>query len=524
MQVLNFAQGSPEWHEHRRIAFNASEAPAMMGCSPYETREQLLARKFSGIEPEITPAQQAIFDEGHRTEALARPLAEKIIGDDLYPITGSIPGPDAVLSASFDGLTLDRKAAFEHKSLNNTLREIMVDGCTGTHLPMLYQIQMQQQCMVSGCERVLFVASKWAGDELDEMRYCWYEPNEELNRQIMAAWGLFADDKRDYRPAVAQQEPKPTADVIEALPALAVQIEGRVLQTNLPYYRHAAEEMISRVNTNLQTDADFVNAAAVITACSEGEKRLAACKEQALGQTSSIDELFRTIDAISEMLRNKRLELAKLVEARKTQLRTEIAQHAMGAIQLLVAELNERVGQKWVEAPSMAVITDAMKNKKTVESWRAAADAAAVQAKAKITVKADRMLKNHQTIAPEHMSLFPDFALVGDKAPEDFQALMQLRIANHEKAQAALARTSPVVSVTQVTAPQTAVAAALSPTKTEATAVDVIQRAKDAMIEGEHIVRDFIASRTWENPKQAGFVRAVLIEFLKFRMRSGAVR
>ena len=45
--------GSPEWHAHRRKYWNASDAPAMMGVSPYKTREQLLRELATGITAEI---------------------------------------------------------------------------------------------------------------------------------------------------------------------------------------------------------------------------------------------------------------------------------------------------------------------------------------------------------------------------------------------------------------------------------------------------------------------------------------
>ena len=89
MKVLNLTQGTPEWHAHRRQHFNASDAPAMMGCSPYKTRGELLREMHTGVAAEVNGATQRLFDDGHRAEALARPLAEKIIGEDLYPLVGS---------------------------------------------------------------------------------------------------------------------------------------------------------------------------------------------------------------------------------------------------------------------------------------------------------------------------------------------------------------------------------------------------------------------------------------------------
>ena len=76
MQIVSLQQGSPEWLAHRAQHFNASDAPAMMGCSPYKTRTQLLHELHTGVSPEVDHYTQRIFDNGHRFEALARPLAE----------------------------------------------------------------------------------------------------------------------------------------------------------------------------------------------------------------------------------------------------------------------------------------------------------------------------------------------------------------------------------------------------------------------------------------------------------------
>ena len=86
MQTVKLIQGSADWHTHRARHFNASDAPAMMGCSPYKTRTQLLHELHTGLTPDVDAAQQRRFDDGHRYEALSRPLAEEFIGQELYPL------------------------------------------------------------------------------------------------------------------------------------------------------------------------------------------------------------------------------------------------------------------------------------------------------------------------------------------------------------------------------------------------------------------------------------------------------
>ena len=162
-------QGSAEWHEFRASHFSASDAGAMLGVSPDKTRQELLIEKKIGNDlQEGSCYQQKIFDDGHRFERLARPLAEEIIGAELYPATGSV----GMLSASFDGITMLEDACFEHKQLNADIA-----ACKSVaDLPIHYRAQMEQQLLVSGAKRCLFLSSRWNNkDQLSEpVVWFWY--------------------------------------------------------------------------------------------------------------------------------------------------------------------------------------------------------------------------------------------------------------------------------------------------------------------------------------------------------------
>lgn len=101
MKIVNLIQRTPEWHAHRAKYFNASDAPAMMGCSPYESRSDLVKRLATGIAPDVTAQQQRIFDIGHEYEKKALEIAIYVVGQDLYPVTGV--SDCGMYSASFDG-------------------------------------------------------------------------------------------------------------------------------------------------------------------------------------------------------------------------------------------------------------------------------------------------------------------------------------------------------------------------------------------------------------------------------------
>lgn len=83
--IVNCQQGSSEWVAHRARSLNASELSAAMGLSSYITRAELIKQKATGIVPDVDAATQYRFNKGHEFEDIARPWAEEIIGEELFP-------------------------------------------------------------------------------------------------------------------------------------------------------------------------------------------------------------------------------------------------------------------------------------------------------------------------------------------------------------------------------------------------------------------------------------------------------
>lgn len=435
MKTVELIQGTAEWHAHRAQHFNASDAPAMMGCSPYKTRGQLLREFATGAAIEHDAATLQRFADGHRFEDLARPLAEQIMGEELYPCVGV----DGKYSASFDGLTLLEDKAFEHKSLNDDLRRAMPLDGTDACLPLHYQVQMEHQAMVSGAERVLFMASKWNGDELVEERHCWYTPNPELRAKIVAGWAQFDADVMAYDPAPVA-EPVATGRAPDQMPALRIEVTGMVTASNLAEWKEQAISVFQGISTELVSDQDFADAEKTVKWCGDIEDQLKAAKQHALSQTQSIDLLFKTIDAIAEEARSKRLALEKRVKTRKEERRTEIGNAARLAVQQHVLAINETLGEHAIPVPStlIADIGEAMKGKRSFASMQDAVDAVATNAKITASQAADRIRANIAILAehPDCATLFADrVQLCASKAPEDLRNLVAARISEHQQAE-----------------------------------------------------------------------------------------
>jgi predicted phage-related endonuclease len=437
MKTVSLKQGSPEWHAHRRAHRNASDAPAMMGHGQ-KTRSELLHEAHTGMEREVSDyVQEKIFDPGHEFEALARPLAQEFLGKELYPVVAVRTLEGIKLSASFDGVDMLETIGFEHKRLNAALRDAMFEGCTGVDLPLMYQIQMEHQCIVGQINDVLFMASEWRGEELVEERHCTYKSNPELAAAIIAGWKQFEADLAVYEPPVVTE--KAVAKIVGSLPVVFdMRVEGKLISCNLAKYKPAALAYIEGINTELEDDQSFADAEADAKFCRESADKLNLAIEQALGQMGDVNEALNAVREIAQAFDAKGLSLEKLVQNRKVQKRNEIALTATAALKAHIAELNASIG-KPLMPPINADFAGAMKGKRYVETSQNAVDTELARAKIEATGIADRIKANLATLAThaDYSALFMDTQTLVLKQPEDLAAMITARISTHEANEAA---------------------------------------------------------------------------------------
>lgn len=424
MKIHNVAQGSAEWLALRAQYRTASEAPAMMGASKYQSRTDLLIAKKTGITPDVTPSQQFIFDKGHATEALARPLTETLIGEELYPIVAT----EGSLLASMDGATMLGETLFEHKLWNESVVAQVKAGDLAPH----YYWQLEQQLLVSGAERVIFVCSDGTPDNFVHMEY---RPVAGRAAQLIEGWKQFEADLDNFEMADA-----PSIVVGKApdeLPALRIELTGMVTASNLKVFEDSALAVIDTVKTTLSTDQDFADAKKAVKWCGDVEEAVAVAKKQALSQTQSIDELFSSLDRISAHARETRLKVDKLVKAQELLVKTNIKQKAELALADHIAAINKTLGN--VTLPH--VVSDfagAMKNKRTIASLQDAVDTELARAKIDASQAADSIRLNLTSLAElavDYAFLFSDVQQLVTKANDDLVTLIKFRISEHQKAE-----------------------------------------------------------------------------------------
>ena len=134
-----------------------------------------------------------------------------------------------------------------------------------------------------------------------------------------------------------------TGKAIKPLPQLSVDLVGEVRGTNLADYKESAIAFIESINTDLQTDQDFADAESVIKFCNKAESDLKQIRANALSQTADINQLFTDIDVLRESLRQKRLTLNKLVQARKAEIKGQVIRAARQSLAEHIATLEARL-------------------------------------------------------------------------------------------------------------------------------------------------------------------------------------
>ena len=421
MKIIDLVQGSDEWCAYRSRYFTASEASIMMACSKNVKRNELLHMKATGSEQEFSAwFQKNVLEKGHRIEAAARPIAERIVGEELYPVTAV--SDDGTLLASFDGITMLEDVGWECKQWNASKAEEVRAG----EVPQEDYWQVVQQLVVSGADKWLYMVTD--GTEENTVS-TWVALDDFHASQLVAGWEQFSADLEAYQPT--EQTVAPQGEAPEALPALKIDLTGAVQASNLPDFKARAMGMIEGIRTKLTTDQHFADAAETVKFLQKGEKQLEASKKAALEQTASISELFSTIDELRVTMRQKRLHLDKLVKAEKENRRLEIQQKAHQAFDDFLAKLDCPV-----EPRHSLNVAGAMKGKKTIATLQSAADDEVARAKVECQQLANQISENKALIEKhqgDYGFLFSDWRDLIQRDAEFIKLQVENRIAHHKQ-------------------------------------------------------------------------------------------
>lgn len=499
-------QGSDEWQNIRFDHGAASETSAVINCNLYGvTRTDVLDQKKLRILSEPTPAEQFIFDRGHRAEELARPKVEQMLGDDLYRSTLARYIDGVPLLASYDGITMMRDITWENKLRNKDLTSVIESGDI-KNLHKHYRAQMEHQLMVSGADRAYFTIND--DNEASEPVGLWYESDAELRAEIIAAWRQFFIDLETH--VVREKTVKLEAEPVKSLPTLFVQAKGEITATNLPDFVTAANEFLANINKAPKTDQEFANAKDLAKKMREAAKAIEAQVESMLAQSASLADAKRTMDDLAIRFNKDALALEKAVDAEEANRKARMLTEAQDKLSAYIVQLDERIGRAMMPQV-IGQFAAAIKGKRSIDSMAAAIDAELAARKIEASAIADRIIANLRTMGNnEH--LFPDLRAVCVKPAEDFAALLAKRQADAEAATKARLAAQEAIDNTKASMADQAAPS----TVVEMPAAKVKEVTHQAIIDHEADIRAFLDLR---NPpeKLRGTIRAYLVAYEEWK-------
>ena len=146
MKLINLKQATKEWLNWRCGLITASDAPIIMGMSPFKKTDQLLNEKYRRFSTVANPYMQRGID----LEPIALQEFEKETGLIMFPCVGE--HENEWMGASFDGMTLEQDAIVEIKCPGKIDMLSAING----DIPEKYKAQLQHQMYVAGLEYMFY--------------------------------------------------------------------------------------------------------------------------------------------------------------------------------------------------------------------------------------------------------------------------------------------------------------------------------------------------------------------------------
>lgn len=426
MQICSIKQGTEAWKKLRLKKFTASEAAAMMGCG-WISRDELLFQKKTGIEPEIGEQAQKRFSDGHAAEAKAGPIIEEMLGTELYPAVATHDEHDWML-ASFDGIDMLETVVFEHKLWSEGLAE----SVRNKNLPQKYYWQLEQQLLVSGAEKAVFVVSDGTKDNMEHMNYY---PVPGRSEELIAGWKQFMDDLEGYE--VKESQNLPSATIISALPDVTYQRNGLTINSDLGSVKQQAAILIDRAKTPMITDQDFADGKSLVDVFSKAEKVLKAVADRVIAEVSDINQFRSDLLGLAEQVRQARLDTDKRVKAEMAKRKSDIQGAAKRELDEYIFGLELSINELQIPRIDNGIIA-ATKGKRTLDSFQGAANDAVAKAKIAYRSLHDIAQKNLGVLSAvdnSYRMLFADIQQIAFKEPSDFKNLIQARISEYKDQQ-----------------------------------------------------------------------------------------
>src|SRR5215469_15255990 len=245
-RIERLHQNTPEWRSWRLQGIGASDAPAIMGDTPFKTPRALWSIKTGrSREAHAGPAAR----RGRQLEAFARRVYEHRTGIQVAPLC-LVHQEFEWMRASLDGLSFDGSTLVEIKCpLSFRDRESAREG----RIPSHYYAQLQHQLEVSGAEQAHYWSFHESEGVLVEIR-----PDKEYAKRLVEAEAAFWELVKENRwPELFNDELDLSADPMWRRAALRYR-EVRLRLENATAEEHMLRATLASMATARRTWGDGV--------------------------------------------------------------------------------------------------------------------------------------------------------------------------------------------------------------------------------------------------------------------------
>jgi len=210
---------------------------------------------------------------------------------------------------------------------------------------------------------------------------------------------------------------------------LIIKVKTDIVSNNLPAFSKEIKSQLAEINTELKTDNDFAEAEDFVKSLKKAEDELKEAKER-IFETGDLSEINATINELSELCREKRLDLNKQVKQRKEDIKSEMVTKSIFAVNEAAKDLKYA---KFIEAVPRSEYENQLKSKRTIQSMQDALDRFVGITITDLTDKNKQMSERAElikTLIKGNESLFNfDSLMTNENAPQ----FITERIEAHEK-------------------------------------------------------------------------------------------
>lgn len=249
---MELVQGSKEWLAFRKKRIGSSDAPIIMGVSPWSTPYQLWRDKTGRVERDRDPNKEKkplgnwALERGNRWEPMARSMYELRNDLPMKPVVLIHP-KFAHIIASLDGFNEEARRILEIKIPGKETFEAAKRGIV--HEKYIYQLEHQLE--VTGAEQNDFFCAKVdlvdGRERITDTALVEYKSNPKLRETLLAK-------EQEFYGFLERDEPPPLCEkdtlVIETEPARELFRELKVCTQIVDAYELASKrqrELIAEI-------------------------------------------------------------------------------------------------------------------------------------------------------------------------------------------------------------------------------------------------------------------------------------